>query len=123
MDGKKEGVSVKEIEDFARKYRFEVFFGLLFILGAVFSFFSFFSSAWSILMAAVGGCLSVAFPMKADALMKKAFQFLFKQESTLQLVLAVVGLVIAVFLPVAIFFLMGLFGGRSMYQTAMDSSK
>jgi hypothetical protein len=123
MDGKKEGVSVKEIEDFARKHRFEVFFCLLFILAAIFNFFSFFKAGWSILLSAVGGCLSVAFPTKVDSLLKKMFQFLFKQDATLQLVLGVVCLIIAVFLPPVIFVLMGLFGGRYMYQMAMDSSR
>lgn len=122
MDGKKEGVSVKEIEDFARKHRFEVFFCVLFVLACIFSFYSFFRPGWSILFVTVGGVLSVILPVKVDGVLKKLMQFVFKQEKTLQLVLGVVGLIIAVFLPLLIFLLMGLFGGRYMYQQAMDSS-
>ena len=122
MDGKKEGVSVKEIEDFARKHRFEVFFCLFFVLGCIFSFYSFFKPGWSIVLAMVGGVLSVVLPVKVDTLLKKMAQFLFKQETTLQLVLGVVGLIIAIFLPLLVFLLLGLYGGRYMYQIAMDVS-
>ncbi len=122
MNEKKEGVSVKDIEEFTRKHRFEVFFCAIFVLACIFSFYSFFKAGWSILLVTVGGVLSILLPVKIDGVLKKLMQFVFKQEKTIQLVLGVVGLIVAVFLPPLIFLLMGLFGGRYMYQQAMDSS-
>lgn len=122
MDGKKDGMSVKEVEDFAKKHKFEVFFCLLFILACIFSFFSFFKAGWSIVLTTVGGVLSVLIPTKIDTFLKKIMQFLLKQDTTLQLILGVVCLIIAIFLPLVIFLLMGLFGGRYMMQQAMNSS-
>jgi hypothetical protein len=37
MDGNKKGVSVKEIEEFTKKHRYEVFFCALFVLTCIFS--------------------------------------------------------------------------------------
>jgi len=50
MDGKKEGVSVKEIEEFAKKHRFEVFFCLMFLFACVFGLVGMFRPGWSILL-------------------------------------------------------------------------
>jgi hypothetical protein len=123
LNKKKEGVSVKEIEDFARKHRFEVFFCALFGLACIFSFYSFFRPGWSIVLAAVGGILSVIFPTKTDLFVRKILKFVFSQEATLLIVLGVVGLVFAIFLPLLVFLLMGLCAGRALYQMAIDSSQ
>ena len=119
----KEGVSVKEIEDFARKHRFEVFFCLLFNLACIFSFYSYFRPGWSIILAAGGGVLSVVLPGKVEMSLRKLLKFAFGQDLTLQIVFGVVSLVLAIFLPLLVFLLLGLFGGRGLYQMAMDSSQ
>ena len=123
MDGNKtkEGVSVKEIEDFAKKHRFEVFFCLLFVLACIFGVIGHFKSGWSIILTGVGAILSIVFPDKVEGLLSKAFGFAFKQDMTIQIVLGVVSLIIAIFLPFVIFFIVGCFGGHAMYQMAMDS--
>lgn len=114
----KEGVSVKEIEAFAKKHRFEVFFCLAFIFACFFSF-VFFGPGWSIFLAGIGGILGVIMPARIEHLTKKISQFIFKQEKTTQIVLGVVGLVISIILPPIIFLLLGLHGGKSMHHQVM----
>jgi hypothetical protein len=114
----KEGVSVKEIEAFAKKHRFEVFFCLAFIFACFFSF-VFFGPGWSIFLAGIGGILGVIMPARIELLTKKISHFIFKQEKTTQIVLGVVGLVISIILPPIIFLLLGLHGGKSMHHQVM----
>ena len=119
MDGKKkEGVSVKEIEEFAKRHRFEVFFCLLFLLACIFGLVGMFGGGWSILLAMVGAALGVIFPVKMDHLLKSVFHFVFKQDKTLLIVLGAVALLIACVLPFVIFFALGVAGGHAMYQMA-----
>ncbi len=121
VDGnKKEGVSVKEIEEFAKKHRFEVFFCLMFIFACVFGIFGTFKPGWSIFLGAAGAVLSVLLPAKMDQLLKKTFQFVIKQDKTIQIVFGVVTLVLACIVPFVIFFILGAAGGRALNQ--MDSN-
>lgn len=124
MDGnKKEGVSVKEIEEFAKRHRFEVFFCLMFLLACIFGLVGMFRPGWSILLAMAGGALGVIFPVKIDGLLKKTFHFVFKQDKTILIVLGVVALLLACILPFVIFLLVGAAGGRAMHQMATDASR
>src|ERR1700722_15773528 len=110
---KNEGVSVKEIEIFAKKHRIEVVFCLSFILACFFSF-VFFGPGWAIVFATIGGIIEAVFPSKIESLTRKMFQFVFKQETTTQLVLGVVKLIISIFLPPLIFLSLGLQGGAAL---------
>lgn len=124
MDDKpKEGMSVKEIEAFARKHLYEIYFCLLFLLTCIFGWFGYFKMGWNILFAMGGGILGVIFPVHIETLLKKVFGFVFKQDKAVMLVLGAVGLIFAIFVPFIIFLLVGLFGGRFMYQMAINSSK
>jgi H+/Cl- antiporter ClcA len=120
MNTNKEGVSVKDIESFAKQHKFELFFCLMFILAAAFSFFSFFRAGWSIVLAAIGGVIGVLVPARIELFGKKLFQFVFKQEQMVQLVLGVVGLILSIFLPQLIFLLLGLHGGKHLYHLALE---
>ena len=121
MDGekKKEGVSVREIENFAKKHYFELFFCILFILASLFSF-VFWGPGWSVMLAGAGGVIAVFFTGKVEFMSKKVHHFVFKQDRTVQIVLAVVALVIAILLPPLVFFSVGLHAGKSMYHQAME---
>lgn len=116
MDPKKlkDGFSVREIEGFAKKHRVEVFFVLAFLLSLLFSFVFF--TGWSSLLASIGGICGVLFPKQAEGALKKATAFFAKQEDTTQLILAIAGLVLAMFLPLLIFLLLGSAGGRYLLQ-------
>lgn len=118
MDKKiKEGVSVQELENFGKKYLFEIFFVLYFLLATLLTFI-FFGAAWSIFLAGVGGILGVWLPKKVEKAAKAAFHFVLKQEKTTKLVLGFVGLIISFFLPPLVFFFLGLIGGTGMHKAA-----
>jgi hypothetical protein len=118
MDKKfKEGMSVQELENFGKKYRFEIFFILYFLLATLLTFL-FFGATWSIFLAGIGGILGVWLPGKVEKAAKAAFQFVYKQEKVTRLILAIVGAVIAFFLPPLVFFFMGLMGGAGMNRAS-----
>jgi hypothetical protein len=121
MDGNKskEGVSVKEIEAFAKKHRFEVFFCLAFILACLFTF-VLWGPGWSVIAATIGAIIGILFVGKITHLSKMIFSFTFKQEPTIQLVIGIVGLILAIFLPPLFFLLLGLHGGKDMQHWAME---
>lgn len=115
----KDGVSVKEIENFAKKHRFEVFFCVAFILACFFTFVFF--AAWSLVFTAIGGIIGVAMASGVDRMIKNMIRFVLKQERTTQIVLAVVGWVLSIFLPPLTFLLVGLAGGKSLFKAANDA--
>ncbi len=120
---KKDGVSVREIEDFAKKHRFEVFFCLMFFLAFIFGAFGFFKSFWSIAALMGGAIVGVLFAQKVEGMLKKMLGFIFKHDSTMQLVLGIVCLVVAVFIPFLVFLVTGLAGGRILYIQAIESAR
>lgn len=118
MDEQKQktGVSVKEIETFTKKHRFEVFFCLSLILSCFFSFVFF--DGWSTVLAAAGGILGIIFPVKIAGFIKRFALFFHKQEDLTQLILGIAGLVLSVFLPILTFFILGVCGGIYLEQLA-----
>lgn len=121
MDGNnpKEGVSVKQMEAFAKKHRFEVFFCLAFILACFFTFVMW-GPGWSIVAAGVGAIIGVLLVGKVTHFSKMVFGFIFKQEQTTQLILGIVALILAIFIPPLYFLLLGLHGGKDMHHWAME---
>lgn len=115
----KEGISVREIEHFTKKHRYEVFFCLAFILACFFTF-VLWGPAWSIIAATIGAVLGILLTNKITNLSKSMFQFIFKHELTTQLVLGIVFLILAIFLPPLYFLLLGLHGGKDMHYWAME---
>lgn len=116
---KKEGVSVKEIEEYAKKHRYQVVFILAFVLACFFSFF-FFGTGWGIILAAIGGIVGVLLPKKMDMISDKIFGFIRKQEQVTQIILGVVLLIISVLLPFVTFLLLGVYGGMKMYEQSKE---
>ena len=114
---KKDGVTVKQIEEFAKKYRLSIVLSVGFVLAFFFSFL-FFGPGWGILFASIGGVLGSIFPMIVEQTTEKSFQFIAKQEMITQIIFAVVFILISIFLPFLIYFVAGLHGGRSLYQEA-----
>jgi hypothetical protein len=120
MEKKKNGVSVKEIQQFAKRHRIEVFFCLIFIIALFFNP-VFIGRYWSILTAAVGAILGVIFATKLNEISYSAFRFVFKQERSIQTVIGVACLIIAIFLPLVIFLIIGLHGGMNLLQGSLNS--
>lgn len=123
MDGNKtkEGMSVKEIESFAKKHRFEVFFCLAFILACFFSFVMF-GPGWAIIAAAVGGLIGVLLAGKVMHMCRSVLSFVFKQEAATQIVIGVVLLVLAIVIPPLIFLILGLHGGKDLVHMSREIS-
>ena len=106
----KEGMSVQEIENFGKRFRFEIFFFVCFARATIFSS-VFFSMGWSIYLAGIGAVVAIWIPKHLDKLIKAVYQFVKKQEFVIQLTLAVVGIIISFFLPFLVFLFLGVMAG------------
>lgn len=112
----KEGVSVQEIEDFARKHTTEVFTIIALVIGAISSIFNFFTGpGLTIFFMTLGVLLGVFFPAPVDRGLRQGYEFAFKQEKSTQLILGAVKIVIALFIPFLLFGIMGLLAGTSYH--------
>ena len=116
MDKIKEGVSVQEVEDFARKYSAEVFSVLAIVIGAISSMYDFFvGPKLTLTFLAIGFILGIFFPVPVEKGLKQLYGFSFKQEKTTQMVLGLVKVVIALFIPFLLFGFIGLLAGTSYH--------
>jgi hypothetical protein len=115
----KEGVSVKEIESFARKYIIEGFLILALIIATLSSAFNFFTGpGWSVIFTGIGGIVSVAFPDHVMKIGRPLFNFLKKQEKTIQIIIGIVRLIFAIFIPFLLFLEIGLLAGLAFHQNS-----
>ena len=106
----KEGVSVEEIESFTRKHMIEVFLVAAIVVATFFS--NIFWSNWlSIGLAGFAAIIGILLPEKITQLEKQLFGLLNKEEKTTQIIIGVVRLLIAFFLPFIIFTEIGLLAG------------
>jgi len=123
MDNKtKKGVSVQEIENFGKKYRFEIFFIIYFLIATLLNF-MFFGTAWSVFAAGLGGIFGVWLPNKIERISRASFHFIFKQEKVTKIIIASAGLIVSFFIPPLVFFVMGLMGGTALYSGASRAAK
>ncbi len=113
----KEGISVREIEEFARKHSSEVFSVLAMIVATISSIYNFFmnGAGFSIFIAAIGCIAAILFPVPIERRLKQLYNFLGSQERMTQIVLGVLKIVIALFIPFLIFALGGLLSGSSYH--------
>lgn len=118
----KDGMSVKEIEAYAKNHRFEVFFCLLLIVAGIATLFKFWPK-WSILLAVAGGVVAILLSAKVGMMLKKMLSFVFGRDKIIQIVVGCGALLVAIFLPPLIFLLVGAFGGHGMLQMTMQSSQ
>lgn len=115
-DKLKEGVSVHELEEFARKHTTEVFSVLALIIGAISSTFDFFTGpGLTILFIALGCILAIFFPAPIERGLKQVYSFTVKQEKTTEMIIGGVKIVIAIFVPFIYFGLLGLLAGTSFH--------
>jgi hypothetical protein len=116
MDKIKEGVSVQEVEDFARKYATETFSALAIVIGSISSMYGFFTGPkMTIVFIAVGVVLGVFFPAPVDRGLKQFYSFSYKQEKTTQMILGLVKVVVGLFIPFVLFGFVGLLAGTSYH--------
>lgn len=118
---KKEGVSVKEIEGYAKRHRFEIFFCILFVLASLFTL-VFWGPTLSIFLAGIGAIVGVFLPGKIDQLARNMASKVLQKEKATQLIVGIVGLIVAIFLAPLVFLWLGLHGGHSIIRIAKESS-
>jgi len=115
-DKLKEGVSVKEIEDFTRKHTTEVFSVLAIIVATASSCWDFFTGPkMTIFFTALGCILAVLFPVQVERGLKQFYNFVLKQEKTTQMIVGAVKVVIGIFIPFLLFGILGLLAGTSYH--------
>jgi hypothetical protein len=118
----KEGVSVKEIENFAKKYTCEVFSALAIFIATISSAFNFFTgSVWSVLFAGAGAIVALILPNQINKTLGKFYEMIKTQEKATQIIIGIVKLVIAIFVPLVLFALLGLLGGSSTHLHSLKS--
>jgi hypothetical protein len=116
FDKLKEGVSVEELESFARKHTTELFSVLALIIGAASSALDFFTGPkLTIFLLAVGAIAAILFPVGAEKGLKQLYSYTIKQEKSTQLIIGAVKIVIALFIPFVLFGIVGLLAGTSYH--------
>jgi hypothetical protein len=116
IDKFKEGVSVDELEGFARRHTTEVFSTLALIIGAISSSFDFFTGPkLTIFFLTIGILLGIFFPAPVEKALKQLYTFTFKQEKMTEIILGCVKILIAIFIPFINFGLTGLLAGTSYH--------
>lgn len=118
------GMSVQELENFGKKYRFEIFFVLYLVFATISSFLHLlFAQGWSIILAALGGVLGLWFSHRVEKGATVCFSFVFKQEKATKTILAVGGAVLSLIVAPLPFFLLGLLGGSGICKKAVSAGK
>jgi len=118
----KDGVSVEELETFARKYTTEVFLILAIIIASISSIFNFFTGpGWSLSFAGIGAILSIAFPEVVVKFQRKIFQLISKQEKAIQITIGVIRLIIALFIPFILFAEIGFLAGIGFHRYTKET--
>ena len=116
FDKLKGGVSVQEVEDFARKYTVEVFSVLAIVIGTISSMYDFFTGPkMTIIFVTIGVILRVFFPAPVEKGLKQFYSFAYKQEKMTQLILGCVKIVVGLFIPFFLFGALGLLAGTSYH--------
>ncbi|HEU64016.1 MAG: hypothetical protein KR126chlam4_00316 [Candidatus Anoxychlamydiales bacterium] len=118
----KEGVSVEEIEKFARKYTNEVFLILALIIATISSVFGFFTGpSWSLIVAGLLAIIGIALPVQVGKFLKKLLTFQAKAPKTTIIIIGIVRIVLAVFIPFILFAEIGLLAGYAFHTTTKES--
>ena len=117
----KEGVSVEEIEKFARKYTNEVFLILALIIATISSIFSFFTGpSWSLFFAGLLAIIGIALPNQVGKILKKLLKFQAKAEKSVIIIIGIVRIVLGVFIPFILFAEIGLLAGYAFHTTSKE---
>lgn len=116
-----EGISVKEIEEYAKKNKFPVALALVVLLSCLFSIFLDMTKL-SVIVFSLAALVGIFIPGKVAYLAKKVYAFIGKQEKTTQVVIGVVYLVLSIFFPPAIFAVLGLHAGKDTRHIMMEET-
>ncbi len=119
---KKEGVSVKELEGYAKKHRFEIFFCILFVLASLFTLI-FWGPTLSIFLTGIGAIIATFLPNQIEQMAGKMAHMVLSKDKTTVLVIGIAALIVAIFLAPLVFLWIGLHAGRIIIHTAKGASQ
>jgi hypothetical protein len=113
----KEGVSVKEIEEFTRQHTIEVFSVFAIIIATISSCWDYFFGGpkLALFFLSLATIFSILFPVMVERFLKQFYNFSLKQEKTTQLIIGAVKIVVALFIPFLIFAVLGFLAGSSYH--------
>ena len=113
----KEGVSVEEIEKFARKYTNEMFLILSLIIATVSSVFGFFTGpSWSLFFAGLLAIVGIALPDQVGMVLNKLSKLQMQSEKSATIIIGIVRLVLSIFIPFVLFAELGLLAGHAFHS-------
>lgn len=102
----KEGFTVKELQQRGKRYAVEIALVIIFALSAIFALvWGAGMMVWSIILAMAFAIVGAVIPKYMDRWIKASMGFLFKQQ-VVGVVMAVVFIVLAIFVPVVTFALL-----------------
>jgi len=112
----KEGVSVQDLESYAKKYSTEVFLIIAVVLAVIFSIFnwSFTGSNWGIFLAGIGALCGLLISGPVQPLLEKGLGFTQKKDKTTQIMVGVIRILVAIIIPALIFGMFGLVAGVTL---------
>jgi O-antigen/teichoic acid export membrane protein len=117
----KEGISMQELENFARKYTNEVFMIGALLLAALSSMLSLFTGpSWSIGALVLAFILCVAFPERFIKYQRKLLSLALKEDKTTKYIVGGIRLALGLFLPFVLFAEAGMLAG-SAYHTLVKT--
>ena len=115
-DKLKESVTFQDLDGFRRKYSLEIFTVISLAVASVSSAWDFFTGPkLTIFFFALCVILAIFFPDQVQKAVRKNYSFLYSQESTTQMILNGVCIVMGVFVPFIIFGAFGLLAGLSFH--------
>lgn len=112
---KKEGVTVKELEGYAKNYRYEIFFCALFIFATIFSL-VFWGAHISIFLAGIGGIVGALLSGPIEQFQHKMATTILAKDTSIQLIIALVAIIVSIFLAPLFFLCVGVNAGKSMIR-------
>lgn len=115
----KKGFTVHELEGNFKKHGFEITLTAIFALTAIFSLlWSGWVVTWSILLCMIFAIVGIFIPQSMHKSLGKAVRLIYKEDVS-AVIAAVVGLLVAIFLPLLIFAVVGLIAGKTLSRKNM----
>jgi hypothetical protein len=119
----KEGFTVKELQQKGKKYAVEIALVVIFALTAIFALvWGGAMIVWSIILSMALAIVGALLPKVMDRFFKASMSFLFGKQPVVGIVIAVVFIILAVFVPALPFAVFGLVAGKSLVEDCYKSS-
>ncbi len=115
------GFKISELENKVKEYGLEISLCSMFVLTAIFTLvWGEPMLRWSILLTMILGIIGIVFPKQVKKALHSSMEFAFKEKAT-RIALAVIGIIVSVLLPAAMFAFIGLLAGKSIVMHASQS--